>query len=192
MQTQQDVQSSETTQTQEIENVAPNTVIKDISASAEMYTEITENFIRQFVFYEKTLFEWANHLMIHVPKLNDLSVDTFRQILLDLIENTQIASNYYSLASSMVEAISGGSNMKRSDIVRSIVNNYAARNAKRPAAAVIERMADSYLSTTVPTSIAAKIVKNFWKQRLETLLELRKLVEQIGMSLHVEIKFTST
>ena len=137
MQTQQDVQSSETIQTQEIENVAPNTVIKDISASAEMYTEITENFIREFVFYEKTLFEWANHLMIHVPKLNDLSVDTFRQILLDLIENTQIASNYYSLASSMVEAISGGSNMKRSDIVRSIVNNYAARNAKRPAAAIL-------------------------------------------------------
>lgn len=192
MQTQQDVQSSEITTTEEIENVAPNTIIKDISASAEMYTEITENFIREFVFYEKTLFEWANHLMINVPKLSDLSVDTFRQILLDLIENTQIASNYYSLASSMVEAISGGSNIRRSDIIRSIVNNYAARNAKRPAAAVIERMADSYLSTTVPTSIAAKIVKNFWKQRLETLLELRKLVEQIGMSLHVEIKFTST
>ena len=57
---------------------------------------------------------------------------------------------------------------------------------------LLKKMADSYLSTTVPTGIAAKIVKNFWKQRLDTLLELRKIVEQIGMSLHVEIKFTST
>lgn len=177
---------------EQIDNVAPNTVIKDISASAEMYTEITENFVREFVFYERTLFEWANQLMVEVPSRKDLTVESFRQILLDLLENTQIASNYYSLAASMVEAINGGSSMKKSDIVRSIVNNYAARNAKRPAAAVIEKMADSYLSTTVPTGIAAKIVKNFWKQRLDTLLELRKIVEQIGMSLHVEIKFTST
>ena len=41
---------------EQIDNVAPNTVIKDISASAEMYTEITENFVREFVFYERTLF----------------------------------------------------------------------------------------------------------------------------------------
>ena len=38
---------------------------------------------------------------------------------------------------------------------------------------------------------AAKIVKNFWKQRLDTLLDLRKVFEQIGMSISVEMKFTS-
>ena len=149
---------------EQIDNVAPNTVIKTSLLLQKCIQKITENFVREFVFYERTLFEWANQLMVEVPSRKDLTVESFRQILLDLLENTQIASNYYSLAASMVEAINGGSSMKKSDIVRSIVNNYAARNAKRPAAAVIEKMADSYLSTTVPTGIAAKIVKNFWKQ----------------------------
>ena len=91
----------------------------------------------------------------------------------------------------MVDAIHGGNNMKRSDIINLLVNNYAVQGAKRPAATVIEKMADSYLSNTVSAEKAAKIVKNFWKQRVDTLLELRKVFEQIGLSLSVEMKFTS-
>ena len=73
-----------------------------------------------------------------------------------------------------------------------IVANYANKGAKRPAASVIEKMAESYLVNTVSAERAAKIVKNFWKQRLDTLLDLRKVFEQIGLSLSVEMKFTST
>jgi len=73
-----------------------------------------------------------------------------------------------------------------------LVTNYAAKGAKRPAASVIERMADSYLTNTVSAGMAAKIVKNFWKQRVDTLQDLRKIFEQIGLSLSVEMKFTST
>jgi hypothetical protein len=91
----------------------------------------------------------------------------------------------------MVDAIGGGNSMKKSDLINIIVGNYAAKGAKRPAASVIERMADSYLSNTVSAEKAAKIVKNFWKQRFDTLLELRKVFEQIGLSLSVEMKFTS-
>jgi hypothetical protein len=51
-------------------------------------------------------------------------------------------------------------------------------------------MADSYLANTTSATVAARIVKNFWKQRLDTLLDIRKVFEQIGMSLHVEMKLT--
>lgn len=167
-------------------------VMDSIIEGAELYTQATESFIKEFIFYDKTLYEWASEMMVDIPSSKNLDPDKYREILLTLARNIQIASNYLSVASSMVDAISGGSDVKRSSLINEIVNNYAKKGAKRPAATVIEQMADSYLNNTVSASIAAKIVKNFWKQRLDTLLDIRKVFEQIGMSLHVELKITST
>jgi len=171
--------------------VTPQDVLGVIQTGAEIYSEITSNFIQDFVFYDKTLYEWANDLMIEIPAARTLDELTFRELLVKLANNIQISSNYYSVASSMTEAIGGGNNIKKSDVVNAIVLNFQKRGAKRPAAAVIERMADSYLSSTVSAKIAANIVKSFWKQRMDTLLEMRKILEQIGISLHVEMKWTS-
>ena len=176
---------------QEIESPTSEQIIESLKQGAEIYTAITESFISDFIFYNKTLYEWAKDLQIEIPSTKNLDIVTFRQLLVALAKNLQIASSYYSVACSMVDAIHGGNNMKRSDIINLLVNNYAAQGAKRPAATVIEKMADSYLSNTVSAEKAAKIVKSFWKQRVDTLLELRKVFEQIGLSLSVEMKFTS-
>jgi signal recognition particle GTPase len=177
--------------TAEQEAVTPEAVLGIIQTGAQVYSEITANFIQEFVFYDRTLYEWASHLMVQIPRASDLDEATFRDLLIKLANNIQISSNYYSVASSMVEAIGGGNNIKKSDVVNAIVLNFQKRGAKRPAAAVIERMAESYLSSTVSAKIAATIVKNFWKQRMDTLTDLRKIMEQIGMSLHVEMKWTN-
>ena len=175
-----------------INEVKDSDILDALKSGAKLYTSITESFITEFVFYEKTLYQWAKELQIDIPKGRNLDIVSFRTILVSLASNIQVASNYYSVACSMVEAIGGGNNMKRSDIINMLVSNYAAKGAKRPAATVIESMADSYLASTVSAEKAAKIVKNFWKQRLDTLLDLRKVLEQIGLSLSVEMKFTST
>ena len=140
--------------------VTPEDVLGIIQTGAEIYSEITSNFIQDFVFYEKTLYEWANDLMIELPAARTLDELTFRELLVKLANNIQISSNYYSVASSMTEAIGGGNNIKKSDVVNALVLNFQKRGAKRPAAAVIERMADSYLSSTVSAKIAANIVKS--------------------------------
>jgi hypothetical protein len=176
----------------EIEDISTEEILDPLKNGAELYSSLTENFISEFVFYDKTLYEWATDLMIKIPSNKDLDLISFRSCLLKLSKNIQIASNYYSLASSMVDAIGGGNSIKKSDLINAIVNNYQVKGAKRPAASVIESMAESYLSNTTSAEKAAKIVKVFWKQRLDTLLDLRKVFEQIGMSLSVEIKFTST
>lgn len=166
-------------------------IIEELKVGAETYSAVTESFILQFVFYEKTLYDWSKDLMIEIPSSKDMDLPQFRNLLSQLAKNIQTASIYYSISSSMVDAIGGGNNIKKADLINTIVNNYSVRGAKRPAATVIDRMADSYLSNTVSAEKAAKIVKNFWKQRLDTLLELRKVFEQIGLSLSVEMKFTS-
>ncbi len=178
--------------TELIPEVTAEQLIEELKIGAETYANVTENFISSFVFYDKTLYSWALDLSIDIPTTKNLDIVSFRSLLVVLAKNLQIASNYYSVACSMVDAIGGGNSMKKSDIVNLLVNNYAAKGAKRPAAAVIERMADSYLANTVSAGMAAKIVKNFWKQRVDTLQDLRKVFEQIGLSLSVEMKFTST
>ena len=170
---------------------SPEQILDALKQGAELYTSITDSFVTNFVFYDKTLYEWTEFLSIKMPNLKGLNLEAFRELLITLGRNVQIASNYYSVASTMVDAIGGGNSMKKSDIINMLVSNYAARGAKRPAASVIEKMADSYLSSTVSAEKAAKIVKAFWKQRLDTLLDLRKIFEQIGMSISVEMKFTS-
>ena len=174
-----------------LDEVSSEDILAALKTGAELYTNITESFIADFVFYDKTLYEWAEFLSIPIPSTKNLDIVSFRNLLVDLAKNIQVASNYYSVAASMVDAIGGGNSMKKSDIMNMLVANYAAKGAKRPAATVIERMADSYLSSTVSAERAAKIVKNFWKQRLDTLLDLRKVFEQIGLSLSVEMKFTT-
>lgn len=169
----------------------PEEILDSLKEGAELYTAVTDNFVTDFVFYEKTLYEWTDFLSISIPRSKDLDINSFRELLVSLAKNIQITSNYYSIASTMVDAIGGGNSMKRSDVINALVANYANRGAKRPAASVIEKMADSYLSSTVSAEKAAKIVKSFWKQRLDTLLDLRKVFEQIGMSISVEMKFTS-
>lgn len=175
----------------EIEQVTSEDIIESLKQGSEIYTNITEAFAKEFMFYDKTLYQWAGELMIEIPSLKTIDLVSFRGTLLELATKLQVASNYYSVACSMVDTIGGGNNMKKSDIMSLLVSNYAAKGAKRPAASVLERMADSYLTNTVSAEKAAKIVKNFWKQRVDTLLDLRKVFEQIGVSLSVEMKFTS-
>lgn len=179
--------------TEEIQEATgePEEILEALKNGAELYTSITDTFVSEFIFYEKTLYEWTEFLSVKMPNPKDLDITEFRSLLMVLAKNIQVASNYYSVASTMVDAIGGGNSMKKSDIINMLVSNYAARGAKRPAATVIERMADSYLSSTVSAEKAARIVKNFWKQRLDTLLDLRKVFEQIGVSISVEMKFTN-
>ena len=176
---------------EEIPEATAEDIIESLQEGAELYTQITQAFVQDFVFYDKTLYEWATDLMITIPPNNQLTIVLFRELLLELVTNLQVASNYYSVACSMADTIGGGNTIRKADIVNLIVSNYAKRGAKRPAASVIEKMAESYLVNTVSAERAAKIVKTFWKQRVDTLLDLRKIFEQIGLSLSVEMKFTS-
>lgn len=173
-----------------LDNISAESILEVIQEGAEVYSEITASFIKGFVFYEKTLYQWASELMIDIPNAKDLDSLKFREILLALATNTQIANNYYSVSASIGDAIAGGNSIKKSDVVTAIVQTYAKKGAKRPAATVIDQMAESYMSSTLSAKVASKLVKNFWKQRIDMLLEVRKIMEQVGMSLHVEMKWT--
>jgi hypothetical protein len=128
--------------------------------------------------------------MIEIPPAKTLDPQKFREVMIQLAKNVQIANNYYSVSCTIEDAISGGNSIKKSDVTAAIVQRYASKGAKRPAATVIDQMAESYMSGTISARVSSKMVKNFWKQRLDMLLEVRKILEQVSMSIHVEMKWT--
>lgn len=175
---------------EEIPHVSPDDLVGEVIEGAELYSNITAEFIKNFVFYEKTLCEWASVLMIKVPPAGELDEERFTELLVELTNNLQKASNYHSAATSIYDALASGGDMKRSDIINAIVQKHKKDKAKRPAGSIIEAMADSYMNSTLPATIAAKIVKTFWKQRVDTLLDVRKLFELLGMNLAVRAKYS--
>lgn len=173
-----------------LENVTSDEVIQTIMDGAEVYSNISSAFIQNFMFYDKTLYQWASELMIEIPSSKELDSNKFREVMITLAKNVQIANNYYSVSCTIEDAIAGGNSIKKSDVIAAIVHKYATKGAKRPAATVIDQMAESYMSGTISAKVSSKMVKNFWKQRIDMLLEVRKILEQISMSLHVEMKWT--
>jgi len=170
----------------QIEQVGASELVAALDAGADVYTDLTENFIQSFEFYGQTLKVWADELQVDIPE--DMTPEAYRKLLAQLANNVQKASNYHSVACSLADAVKGGRGVKRADVVRAIVMGYQDRGAKRPAGAIIERMADSYMASTVSGEVAAKLVQRFWRQRLDQLTEVRKILEMISMSLHVELK----
>lgn len=146
----------------------------------------TQAFANNFEFYGKSLTEWSHELAVLVPE--DPTPDELRRLFAKVARNIQLATDLYSRANSISSAIVGGGNLKKSDLVAALVERYRIQNAKRPAASVLERMADSYMNSTVSSRVAARIAKEFFRDRRDVLIETRKCLEQIGFTLHLELK----
>lgn len=170
-----------------IPQITAEELLAQVAVGAEIYSELSADFIQeQLVFYGKSLYEWATEMTIEIPE--DLNEDTYRRKLAEIANKLQLATNYYSAASAMEDTVSGGAKLSKNDIVKAIVESYNEKGAKRPAASVIERLADAHMSDTVSTAIAAKVVRDFWKKRIEAIDKVGSKIEQIGISLHVEAK----
>jgi len=150
-------------------------------------SEATQAFIDNFEFYGRTLGEWDDHLAVFVP--DDVRPDELKNLFIRFSRSIQQATSLYSYASSIMAAVSNGSSLKKSDIVASIVEWYQSQpGAKRPAAAVIDRMAESMMGSTTKTKTAASIAKSFFREKRDALIEGRKCLEQASYAIHMEIK----
>ena len=168
-----------------------NTSIEEIMAEvvegAQAHSAATEIFMDSFVFYDMTLSQWLDEMAVHLPE--NVQPADLRDLYVDVARKIQRAANFYTIASAIHGGLIDGGQIKKSDIVKALVDKYSDANRKRPAAKIIERMADSYMNATVHTRIAAKIVKDFWRERRDTLIEMRKCLEQVSISFHTEMKY---
>lgn len=183
------VPSDEETEETEVSPVTPEHIIEELLEAAATHAAATEAFANKFMFYGKPLQQWSDELAVEVDKDKDLTPENMRHLYVKLANNIQIASHFYSIASTINSTLVGGGQIKQADLVTAIVNQYAKTKARRPSGSVIEKMAESYMKSTTSTRVAAKLVKEFWRHRLDALTEVRKCLEQIGISMHTEMKY---
>jgi hypothetical protein len=162
-------------------------VINDIIEGAYLYSAAIDVFAAQFIFQGKSLNAHSTDLLVHVP--DELTPEDAQKLFTKLARKIQKASHYYAIASGAANAMSGGAGIKKADIVTAIVQSYDSRGARRPAGAVIDKIADSYMKDTKNSKIVAGIVKHFWRTRLDSLIETRKCVEQASISLGTQMKY---
>jgi hypothetical protein len=164
----------------------PSSLLLSTEQAARIYSDLTQESVNQLEFFGKTLAEWVRATTLELPR--EWNGNVYREALGTLFSLLQMAGNYHGVACAMADALADGVTLAHSDVVRAIVDSFAARGAKRPAGAVIQKMADSYMASSVPVTSAARLVKQFWRQRADLLLEQRRILELIGISLHVEMK----
>lgn len=168
-----------------IPKVTPETLVEDILAGAERHNLLTKAIVERHVFLNKTLLEWSKHLSVHIPP--NCSPEQLNEIFISFLNKLQTCNALYTRAQASLTAIEQGSDARRSDIISALVDRYEERQAKRPAAAVLNQMADSYLDIAT-TRTAAKIIRDFFKDQRDTLIECRKIFEQMNFTMHLEAK----
>lgn len=176
---------------QDAENNIPvvdtEAIIAEVIAGAEAHSAATRLFMSQFIFFDKSLDDWMNELAVVIPE--QATPQILQTLYLDIARKHQRASNYYTIASSIHGGLTSGGEIKKNDLVSALVAGYTATNRKRPAADILQRMADSYMNSTANTKIAARIVKDFWRERRDTLVEIRKCLEQVSIGMATEMKY---
>lgn len=148
---------------------------------------LSDNLMSSIMFKGRSLDQWIEHLAIDIP--TEVTLDTLRDLYTLVAKRIQQVSYFMSICNTYNATLSDTANIRKAKIVNDLVLDYQSRNAKRPAAQVLDQAADSQLERANVQIIASKVLKDFWKDRRDTLVEVRKCLEQITMSHLAEMKY---
>ena len=171
----------------ELEAVTPDQLLDKILPGFQAYEILADLFMEKVKFYERTLTEWIDHLAIDIPK--DVSPEDLRNYFVQVARNIQQASYFYSVCSAYNSTLSSKADGEKASVIAKIVYDYANKNAKRPAATVLDQLAETYFNDVTTQLVISRVLKEFWRDRRDTLIEVRKCLEQISVSQNMEMKY---
>jgi hypothetical protein len=172
-----------------VENLSINSeeLIDNITKISALYEELLPQFSESFIFYGETLHDWSAKMVIKIP--DNAKPPDLQTALIKLIHAIGMASHYKTVSSNLYTAITSSTNAQRNTIISNIVNETKNQNARRPAKDIIESMAEDFLKDIRNAELVAKIYKDFWTQKLDALIEIRKCIEQMNFSITTEMKY---
>jgi hypothetical protein len=171
----------------ELAAITPEQLLEKIMPGFEAYQLMADLFMAKVKFYDRTLTEWIDHLAIDIPK--DMRPEDLRTYFIQVARNLQQVSYFYSVCSAYNSTLSSKADGEKANVVAKIVYDYANKNAKRPAATVLDQLAETYFNDVTLQLVISKVLKEFWRERRDTLVEVRKCLEQISMSQNMEMKY---
>ncbi len=162
-------------------------LVDELVNALEAHTAVHEKLMDGFVFHEKSLAEWSEHFDLDIP--DPMTPEQFRTACAKLARRIQKASYFYTECNSTLAAITSGGDNTKAKLITETVDAYAAKDAKRPAAAVLDQLATARMNNIINHALGARILRDYWRDRRDALIEIRKSLEAIGMSHNTELKY---
>lgn len=169
------------------DELSTKVIISDFSNHFKEYEDLSLELMSGIKFLGKSLVDWTDHFLIEIPK--EVNPEIIRALFTEISKNLQQISYLLSICSTFNTALSVRRDDEKANIVKAIVSDYSVRGAKRPAASVIEQVAVTKLGDVEAQLLVSRVLREFWKERRDTLLEVRRCLEQVAISYNIEIKY---
>jgi len=148
------------------------------------------DFMDQFKIHGRTISEWDDILTLPLNiNANRPTGLEIREAYLAYSDKIQTAGHLYSITKAMYISADSTRNSKKVDIIRKMVQEYETNRTVKPPAKVLEQLAEQRTSEYIATKITLEIIKEFFAQKIETLHEVRKSLDQISISMNIELKY---
>lgn len=151
---------------------------------------LTQKLIENLSFYGKTLKQWEDELVVIIVD-EDLNYDRIQKITLELIKKIQIASHFYTISNTAHVINQTGISIKKSDLITSLISYYHINGTKVPPSSLMDKIAENYIRKLTNIETLSKVVRDFWKHKVETLDKVKSLVSSLGISMVSEMKYAA-
>ena len=131
---------------------------------------------------------WREHFKINIPTDN-MTPQLAVEVNLKLLQLYQEASFYYAWAQKKKEHMRCGVETAKAQTINGLVEEFKIKNKKVPAATILEALAKSDAEDLDQASEIYKTEYNFWKQMLDQLTTVFKMVQNASTAIAVEAKY---
>lgn len=165
-----------------------DSVLEEVKNNSGLANEFINQVMGSLTFFGKSLAVWEDEMVVPIPEGRHAPED-IRALYVDLANKIQQANHWYCLANSSSVISNSGVEIKQAELVTGLMSYYVSQNAKAPPQTVLERMAANYVKKLQNLATVTKIIRDFWKEKLTTLKEVRSILDSLSVSYATEMKY---
>lgn len=166
-------------------------IMQKVLAGHALAETLNKSFEQRYMVRGKTLTQWRDHFHIRIP-LDAMSPQLAIEVNLQLANLYQEASFYFIEAQKKKENFEVSKNSSYADVKKQIVDEYRENSWKLPAAATLDSMAEYEVQNYSQAAAIYKSEYSFWKQILEQISKVQKMIEQAAISCAVEMNHSKS
>jgi uncharacterized protein YaaR (DUF327 family) len=177
---------TETTDQQKLAKQTVDEMVKDLRRGKDIYEQFYEAAESRLMIQGKTMVQWKKHFSVHVPQNPDISA--CKEIDMKLMELYQEAAFLKAMAEAAAALQRKGYETQYRNKFEALVAEYKATGQKLPAKDTLENLAKKTVDDIETGTTYSDLAVRFWKEVIENLNYIRKLIENATINNSVEAK----
>lgn len=176
----------ETTDTQKLAKQTVDEMITNLRKGKDIYEQFIQAVNDRMTIQGKTMPQWKEHFRVDIPDNPD--INACKEIDMKLLELYQEASFLKAMAEAAATLQRKGYDTEYRNKFERLVAQYEGEKKKLPAKDTLENLAKKEVDSIESGLAYSDLAVRFWKEILENLNYIRKLVENATINNSVEAK----